>query len=140
MPRTPLINKNLEIEDPDQEFERLQEIEMEVQTHEDRECLSGTWVPLRRGLTGRSTGRRATGKNDPKNILAKSESLFDIPEKHRGYVYCYWEKLYYEYLSRRLVVKLASYQNSMKSLKIAKVRQYPSRCLTFLVLIRTVDP
>ncbi|KAI9648909.1 hypothetical protein NHQ30_001475 [Ciborinia camelliae] len=120
MPRTPVINKNLEIEDPDQEFEQLQEVEVEVQSQENKESLSGTWVPLRRSFTGKIAGRRVTGKNDPKNILAKTGSLFDIPEKYRGSVYCYWEKLYYDQLTRKLIEKLANYQVSMNSLKMAK--------------------
>ncbi|KAJ8069476.1 hypothetical protein OCU04_003129 [Sclerotinia nivalis] len=121
MPRTPGINKNLEIEDPDQEFEQLQEVEVEVQAKDNKESLSGTWIPLRRGYTGKVKSRRVTGKNDPRNILAKTESLFDIPEKYRGAVYCYWEKLYYDQLTRKLVEKLAMYQSSMRSLKMAKV-------------------
>ncbi|APA11365.1 hypothetical protein sscle_07g061350 [Sclerotinia sclerotiorum 1980 UF-70] len=120
MPRTPGINRNLEIEDPDQEFEQLQEVEVEVQAKENKESLSGTWIPLRRGYTGKVKSRRFKGKNDPRNILAKTESLFDIPEKYRGAVYCYWEKLYYDQLTRKLSEKLATYQNSMRSLKMAK--------------------
>ncbi|KAB8296756.1 hypothetical protein EYC80_002173 [Monilinia laxa] len=120
MQRTPVINKNLEIEDPDQESEQLQEVEVEVQSKDNEESLSGTWIPLRRGLTGKTTNRRATGKKDPKNILAKTGSLFDIPVKHRGAVYCYWEKLYYDQLTRKLIEKLANYQNSMDTLKMTK--------------------
>ncbi|RAL58656.1 hypothetical protein DID88_003020 [Monilinia fructigena] len=120
MQRTPVINRNLKIEDPDQDFEQLQEVEVEVQSKDNEESLSGTWIPLRRGLTGKTTNRRATGKKDPKNILAKTGSLFDIPVKHRGAIYCYWEKLYYDQLTRKLIDKLTNYQNSMNTLKMTK--------------------
>ncbi|QSZ36966.1 hypothetical protein DSL72_009058 [Monilinia vaccinii-corymbosi] len=120
MPRTPVINKNLEIEDPDQEFEQLQEVEVEVQSKDNEESLSGTWIPLKRSLTGKVISRRTTGKNDPKNILARTGSLFDIPVKYRGAIYCYWEKLYYDQLTRKLIEKLGDYQNSVDSLKMTK--------------------
>ena len=134
MPRTPGINKNLEIEDPDQEFEQVQELEAEVSSKDDMESLRGKWVPLRRKYTGKGTGRRYTGKNDPRNILAKNESLYDIPEKYRGVVYCYWEKLYYDQLTRKLIERLASYQTSMKDLKMSKVRQVPSVRLIMILI------
>ncbi|KAF7955588.1 hypothetical protein EAE96_004514 [Botrytis aclada] len=123
MPRTPVINKHLEIEDPDQEFDQLQENEVEVQANDVMDALNGTWVPFSRSYTGKTLGARAIGKNSPKNILARVTSLLDIPDKYRGHVYRYWEKLYYDQLTNKLGEKFDSYRVSMKTLKMAKWRR-----------------
>ncbi|KAF7871976.1 uncharacterized protein EAF02_009081 [Botrytis sinoallii] len=120
MPRTPVINKHLEIEDPDQEFDQLQENEVEVQANDVMDALNGTWVSLSRSYTGKNLGARAIGKNSPKSILARVGSLLDISDKHRGHVYCYWEKLYYDQLTQKLKEKFKSYRVSMNDLKMAK--------------------
>ncbi|KAF5877161.1 putative dead box helicase protein [Botrytis fragariae] len=123
MPRTPVINKHLEIEDPDQEFDQLQESEVEVQANDVMDALNGTWIPFSRSYTGKTLGARAIGKNSPKNILARVGSLLDIPDKYRGHVYCYWEKLYYDQLTHKLSKKFDSYRASMNKLKMAKWRR-----------------
>ncbi|KAF7922083.1 uncharacterized protein EAE98_008294 [Botrytis deweyae] len=120
MPRTPVINKHLEIEDPDQEFDQLQENEVEVQANDVMDALNGTWVSLSRSYTGKNLGARAIGKNSPKSILARVGSLLDISDKNRGHVYCYWEKLYYDQLTQKLKEKFKSYRASMNDLKMAK--------------------
>ena len=122
MSRTPVINKHLEIEDPDQEFDQLQENEVEVQANDMMDALNGSWVPLSRAYTGKTLGARAIGKNSPKNMLAKFGSLLDLPDKYRGHVYCYWEKLYYDQLTQKLIEALRKYRDSMNNLKMAKVR------------------
>ncbi|KAK8902165.1 hypothetical protein QC760_009643 [Botrytis cinerea] len=123
MSRTPVINKHLEIEDPDQEFDQLQENEVEVQANDMMDALNGSWVPLSRAYTGKTLGARAIGKNSPKNMLAKFGSLLDLPDKYRGHVYCYWEKLYYDQLTQKLIEALRKYRDSMNNLKMAKWRR-----------------
>ncbi|TGO36001.1 hypothetical protein BHYA_0138g00140 [Botrytis hyacinthi] len=123
MPRTPVINKHLEIEDPDQEFDQLQENEVEIQANDVMDALNGSWVPFSRSYTGKTLGARAIGKNSPKNMLARFGSLLDIPDKYRGHVYCYWEKLYYDQLTHKLSDKFDSYRASMNDLKVAKWRR-----------------
>jgi hypothetical protein len=124
MPRAPVVDTSLEIEDPDQEVEELQESELEGQAKDDIEGLHGTWKAFKRGLTGRvAPGRRSTGKRDPRKILAKNGSLFDIPEDSRGAIYRHWETIYYAQLSQRLIVKLREYQESTEKLKMCKVSQ-----------------
>ncbi|PQE15630.1 DEAD box helicase protein [Rutstroemia sp. NJR-2017a BBW] len=121
MPRAPVVDTSLEIEDPDQEVEELQESELEGQAKDDMEGLHGTWKAFKRGLTGRvAPGRRSTGKRDPRKILANNESLFDIPEDSRGAIYRHWETIYYAQLSQRLIVKLREYQESTEKLKMCK--------------------
>ncbi|KAG9231336.1 P-loop containing nucleoside triphosphate hydrolase protein [Amylocarpus encephaloides] len=121
IPRTPLMNSNLELEEGDIETEQLKELEDEVgaQAREeaDRECLSGQWVQFMRTKNGRDTG--IPDKNI-KALLHKNGYLHGIPAARRGDVYRYWVRKLDAMVRRELRILLDKYARDVNDLRLAK--------------------
>lgn len=125
IPRTPLINLGLPLEEADLEFEQLQELEQELegaefQEDKDREKLWGRWLPFLRSFTGQAS--TSIDNRKIKKLLTSNDNLYDIPEAWRGSIYRYWEKQINNECLARLKELLVEYKRIIDDTKVTKVR------------------
>lgn len=115
IPVTPPIDDKLEMEEIEDEYERLRELGLENEEHfevqdKEKDALYGNYLPFKRRVTGRE-GAVSTQKL--KKLLAK-KNLFDVPVAYRGTVYRSWEKQ----LNEKMLRELKEYQAACNRLKV----------------------
>lgn len=139
VPRTPILNNGLPMEELDLEYEQQLDRDLEGlesgPNDDDREVLRGkfrmlqlltllihligTWVPYRRSLTGKKSS--AWDDRRIQKLLAKSPDLFSIPAGNRGTVYRYFERVINKIMLQKVKTLLNEYQAIVKTTAIIKV-------------------
>lgn len=140
IPRTPILNNGLPLEELDLEYEQQLDRDLEGDeggpNDDDKDVLRGkyhisellslltqiigTWVPYRRSLTG----KKSSNWDDRKiqKLLAKSPDLFSIPAGNRGTVYRYFERVINRIMLQKMKTLLREYKATVQTTIIAKVR------------------
>ena len=122
VPFTPPIDDELEIEEIEDEHERLLELGLENEEYiapqgsKQKDALAGQYLPFNRRVTGRHT---AISTLKLKKLLGK-RNLFDIPVAYRGTIYRSWEKQLNEKMLKELKVHLKDYQAACNRLKVSR--------------------
>ena len=108
----------LEFEEVDLEFERLKELEAEINPSGDEwETLKGEYVQLVEPFTGRSSNGMT---EEAAAAFLKKEDMWDIPNAARGAVYRYLARKAKEHLTAVFREVASPYKGISEDLKIGK--------------------
>ncbi|OWP00699.1 hypothetical protein B2J93_1084 [Marssonina coronariae] len=121
IPRAPLVNLGLPLEDADIELEQLRDLEASGEAHEEKESdfgLNGIWVGFQRRFTGRHSAPVHGG--DVKKLLKKCENMYEIPQARRGEVYRYFEKEIDAVIATSLRQLLQKYKRCVDDYSVTK--------------------
>ena len=117
--KRPLQDFGLEMEEVDEAFEQLKELEAEGGALDDDnfEILKGEWVPL----VEMFTGRQSPGDTDKKVLkLLQQQDLWRIAESNRGAVYAYMQRMVKKEILKKFREGAAQYVKIVQELKIAR--------------------
>ena len=122
IPKAPLVNFGLPIEESDLEYEQLQQVDQENEegpADKVLDSLTGVAIVFSRAVTGHSP----VGADDKKirKLLSSKQDLHDIPTGMRGQVYRYFEKQLNKTILAKLKEQLREYKSATDALHIAKV-------------------
>lgn len=121
LPRSPLVNLGLPLEESDAEFEQLQQVELEGEENagdKEMEYFHGTKLMYLRKLTGRS--HPGVDDRKVKKLLSSNQNLYDIPMGMRGQIYRYWEKRLNKSILAKLKEQLRDYKSLMDEFRAVK--------------------
>ncbi|PBP15776.1 hypothetical protein BUE80_DR013525 [Diplocarpon rosae] len=121
IPRAPLVNFGLPLEDADIELEQLRDLEASGEAHEEKESdfgLNGIWVGFERRFTGRHSP--PVNSEDVKQQLKKCENMYEIPQARRGEVYRYFEKEMYAIITTSLRQLFQKYKRCVDDYTVTK--------------------
>jgi len=126
IPRTPQKDSTLPMEEGEIEQEivsALDEEARERERDEEKDRLSGTYVPFQRAWTGRNTG---ISDEDIKKLLKRHKlDLHGVPLVKRGDTYRYLLKGLGEKMRKKLKSKLAEYNEAVNWQRLIKVMHLP---------------
>lgn len=121
IPETPPINTDLDMEEDEEEYEKLAELgiiaEEENATSQEAKDdggLQGFYIAFKRKRTGRSS---VVSTQKLKKLLAK-KNLFDVPKAYRGEIYRFWEKQLNEKMLQELKGHLREYRTACDRHKV----------------------
>jgi len=120
IPRTPLVNLGLELEDTEMEYEEIEEMEGEASAElreAKEEGLSGDWFPFARTSTGKSSPATAPSKIKK---WCNKKNLYDVPVAFRGEVYRAWVTQLDAKILRELRAHMYEYQDITKRYDVAR--------------------
>ncbi|KAK2624874.1 hypothetical protein QTJ16_006067 [Diplocarpon rosae] len=121
VPRAPLVNLGLPLEDADIELEQLRDLEASGEAHEEKESdfgLNGMWVGFERRFTGRHSP--LVHGEYVKQQLKKCENMYEIPQARRGEVYRYFEKEMYATITTSLRQIFQKYKRCVDDYSVTK--------------------
>lgn len=117
----------LPLEEADIEFEQLKELEEEMNPDadghakvDDKDALSGHYVPFKRDVTGKIGRPIRDGKW--RKFLGKNKDLYDTVADERGQLYKYFEKQIDSIMLHEFRDDFRRYMRVVNEFAIAKVR------------------